>query len=168
MLWRLTPRLTTQLLIVAGSAYSIFVVKFTVANSEAMLYQSSGTWGCMGSIHYVAHVTDFKLLLPILKPSNWSMTLNLPPFKKVNDGTKIPKVRIVSNLICTSLFIHSFIYSFIHSASIYRVLNYILGIAWGPGNTGVSHKNKSLTMCSLWSNRRQRCEINHQTYNYIL
>lgn len=163
MLWRLTPRLATQLLVVAGSAYSVFVVKFTVANSEAMLYQSSGTLGCMGSIHYVAYVRDFKLLLEFLNLLTGSITLNLPPFKKVSDDMKIPKVRIVSNLICTSLFIHSFIYSFIHSASIYRVPNYILGIVWGPGNTGVSHKNKSLTTCSLWSNRRQRCEINHQT-----
>lgn len=78
MLLRLTPLLTTQLLVVVNSAScSVFVVKFTVANSEAMPDLSSGTLGCMGSIHYVAHVTDFKILLQIIKPPSWKCDFKL-------------------------------------------------------------------------------------------
>lgn len=69
MLLGLTPPLTPQLLVVAGTAVSVFVVELTVAKSAAKPHHSSGPLGCMASIHWVAPVTDFKFLLQILLPS---------------------------------------------------------------------------------------------------
>lgn len=60
MLLRLTPPLAPQSLAVAGSALGICVVKFTVADSEAML-RDSGLRG--HPFQYMSHVTDSKFLL---------------------------------------------------------------------------------------------------------